>query len=47
VRRIGGGRVAALELLIITSAIANLIRESRRRVGRPATSTFSAVPMGV
>ena len=28
-RRVGGGRVAALEVLIITSAIANLIRESK------------------
>ena len=28
-RRIGGGRVAALEVLIITSAIANLIREAK------------------
>jgi len=28
-RRIGGGRVAALEVLVITSAIANLIREAK------------------
>jgi twitching motility protein PilT len=28
-RKIGGGRVAALEVLLITSAIANLIRESK------------------
>jgi twitching motility protein PilT len=28
-KKIGGGRVAALEVLIVTSAISNLIRESK------------------
>jgi Tfp pilus assembly pilus retraction ATPase PilT len=27
--KIGGGRVAAIEILIVTSAVANLIREEK------------------
>jgi len=33
-KKIGGGRVAALEVLIVTSAISNLIRESMMQVGK-------------
>ncbi len=28
-RRVGGGRVAALEILVVTNAVANLIREDK------------------
>jgi twitching motility protein PilT len=31
VRRVGGGRVAAREVLVATPAVRNLIREGRRR----------------
>ena len=41
-RRIGGGRVAALEILVVNAAVANLIREAKAHQIASAMQTGKA-----